>query len=493
MKKCYLAIDLGATSGRGIVGYLENGKLETVEVNRFANAFVPVNGHLFWNIYKLFDEILNSIQLATQKGFAIQSIGIDTWGVDFGLINEDGYLTGLPYIYRDSISDGAVEQLANEIMPISELYTIAGIQTMQLNSVFQLFAQKKQKTNTFLNAKKLLFTPDLLNYLLTGVYLNEYTIASTSSLLNCKERNWDGLLLSKFGIEKDLFSKIVFPGDTVGRLTAQLSQHLNVPAIPVIAVASHDTASAVAAIPAIGSEFAYLSLGTWSLMGIESAQPIINEETFADSFTNEGGVNGTIRFLKNITGFWLIEQCIQSWEKQGQKVTYAQIDAEVLLAKPFERFIDCDADDFKQAGDMVTMITNYLIKTNQTIPQTYGEWARCIFESLAMKYRFTLDKLARHASFKIKAIHAIGGGTKNHLLCQLTANATQLPVIAGPVEATASGNILVQALAMKELSSFDDIREVMRNSVETKTYLPTEKLEWETQYEVVSNKLYVIR
>ncbi len=489
MKKCYLAIDLGATSGRGIVGYLENGKLETEEVNRFANAFVPVNDHLFWNIYKLFDEILNSIQFATQKGFDIQSIGIDTWGVDFGLINEDGYLTGLPYIYRDTISDGAVEQFANEIMPINKLYAIAGIQTMQLNSIFQLFAQKKAKTVSFSNAKKLLFTPDLLTYLLTGVYKNEYTIASTSSLLNCKTRDWDTDLLNKLGMERELFSSIAFPGEKIGNLTAQLSNHLNIPTIPVIAVASHDTASAVAAIPATGNEWAFLSLGTWSLMGIESEQPIINEETFADSFTNEGGINGTIRFLKNLTGFWLIEQCMQSWEKQGQKVTYAQIDNDVLLAKPFERFIDTDANDFKQAGDMVTMITSYLLKTSQSIPQNYGEWARCIFESLAMKYRLTLEKLARHASFNIKAIHAIGGGTKNHLLCQLTANATQLPVIAGPVEATASGNILVQAVAMKELYSFEDIREVMKKSVGTTTYLPMDKLDWQAQYEIFRSKV----
>ena len=485
MKKCYLAIDLGATSGRGIVGFLENGKLETVEVNRFANAFLPINGHLFWNIYKLFDEILQSIHAAIEKGYEVQSIGIDTWGVDFGLINEDGYLTGLPYIYRDSIADGAVEKFGKEIMPISELYNIAGIQVMQINSIFQLFAQKNANTVSFINAKKLLFTPDLLNYLLTGVYKNEYTISSTSSLLNCKKRNWDTDLLNKLALSHDLFSPIIFPGEKVGALTPQLSKHLNIPPIPVIAVASHDTASAVAAIPATGNEWAFLSLGTWSLMGIESKHPIINHEAFADSFTNEGGVNGTIRFLKNITGFWLIEQCIQSWEKQGQKVTYAQIDSEVLAAKPFERFIDCDADDFKQAGDMVTMMTDYFIKTNQSIPQTYGEWARCIFESLAMKYRITLEKLVRHASFEIKAIHAIGGGTKNQLLCQLTANATQLPVIAGPVEATASGNILVQALAMKELSSFEEIREVMRKSTETTTYYPTDKLTWEQQYEKI--------
>ena len=283
-------------------------------------------------------------------------------------------------------------------------------------------------------------------------------------------------------LSSSLFPPIIKPGTIKGQLSKDVAKFINVKPFPIVAVASHDTASAVAAIPAKGNEWAFLSLGTWSLMGIETKAPVINKEAFKDSFTNEGGINGTIRFLKNITGFWIMEQCIAAWKNEGNEVSYEQINEEVLKAKPFERFIDTDDPDFSQPGNMIQLLTNYFKKTKQTAPSNYGVWGRCIFESLAKKYRYTLEKLIFHATFKIKVIHAIGGGTKNTFLCQLTANATQVPVIAGPVEATAAGNLLIQAYAMKELSSFSSIREVVKKSSATIKYIPKDKAIWDEQY-----------
>ncbi|MGB3005487.1 MAG: rhamnulokinase family protein [Chitinophagaceae bacterium] len=483
MKNIYLAIDLGATSGRAIIGYLDKKNLVTEEINRFPNEFTVQKGHLFWNIFSLYEEIVKSIKIATKKGYLISSLGIDTWGVDYALLDKDGFISGLPYAYRDKLTDKAITQFTEKVMSLEDLYKVAGIQVMKFNSIFQLFAQKQAKLASIKNAGTVLFMPDALSYLLTGKVSVEYTIASTSSLLNAVKRNWDYELLKKIGLQSALFPKIVKPGTIKGKLTVEIARHLNVKPFPIVAVASHDTASAVAAIPAKATEWAFLSLGTWSLMGFETKSPIKNKEAFQDSYTNEGGVNGTIRFLKNITGFWIIEQCIAAWEKQGNKITYEQIDREILNVPSFERFIDTDEPSFAQPGDMITLLTNYLNKTKQSIPASPFEWARCIFESLAMKYRITLEKLRKHAPFKIKVIHAIGGGARNSILCQMTANATQLPVIAGPVEATAMGNLLVQAYAMKELSSFQSIRQVVKKSTSTIDYKPVNKKEWDLQFE----------
>ena len=482
MKNCFLAIDLGATSGRAIVGTLKKNKLETEEINRFTNGFVSQNDHLFWNIFSLYEEILKSIKIVTQKGYHISSLGIDTWGVDFALLDKDGNILGLPYAYRDKLTNTAIENFSKEVTSIEKLYKSAGIQIMQINSVFQLFAQHKANLSSLCNAKTMLFTPDALAYLLTGKISVEYSIASTSSLLNATKRNWDFDLIKKMKLSSSLFPPIIKPGTIKGQLSKDVAKFINVKPFPIVAVASHDTASAVAAIPAKGNEWAFLSLGTWSLMGIETKAPVINKEAFKDSFTNEGGINGTIRFLKNITGFWIMEQCIAAWKNEGNEVSYEQINEEVLKAKPFERFIDTDDPAFSQPGNMIQLLTNYFKKTKQTAPSNYGEWGRCIFESLAMKYRYTLEKLIFHAPFKIKVIHAIGGGTKNTFLCQLTANATQVPVIAGPVEATAAGNLLIQAYAMKELSSFSSIREVVKKSSATIKYIPKDKAIWDEQY-----------
>jgi len=487
MKTSYLAIDLGATSGRAIVGTLDGMQLTTVEINRFSNEFVPQHKHLFWNIYKLFEEILKSLQIAQQQGYAISSIGIDTWGVDFALLDSDGYLSGLPFAYRDSLTNGIVPIFEQEVMTCADLYEKTGIQIMQLNSIFQLYAQHQAHLSSLHHAQCLLFTPDVLAYLLTDNISVEYTIASTSALLNAKDRHWDFDIIHRMQLPSQLFPEIIAPASIRGYLSDELCRRLNIPSIPVIAVASHDTASAVAAIPATGHEWAFLSMGTWSLMGIETAQPIINPQAFSDAFTNEGGINNTIRFLKNLTGFWLLEQCITEWKKLGLEVDYRVIDEQAAAAPPFARFIDTDDALFTQSGNMLHLMNTYFDRTQQSVPATFGEWARCIFESLAMKYRTTFTQLQQHSPFELKTLHAIGGGTKNTLLCQFVANALQVPVIAGPTEATAAGNLLVQALALKQLTNHQTIREVVQQSYETNTYLPQNATTWEYQYHRYAN------
>jgi rhamnulokinase len=472
MKKVFLAIDLGATSGRALMGVLQDGRLETSEIYRFPNEFVPVNGHLFWDVYRLFGEILQSIRSVVKNGYEPISIGIDTWGVDFALLGPDGFINGLPFAYRDRISDGMVESFTKEVSSAEELYHSTGIQIMQINSLFQLYGQKKAGLSAYQQATSLLFMPDVLNYLLTGIIRSEYTIASTSSLLNAREKNWDKVLIEKAGIRKELFADIIHPGQQWGMLTDYLARHTAIRPIPVIAVASHDTASAVAAIPATDSHWAFLSLGTWSLMGIETTQPILSRQAFENNFTNEGGVNGTIRFLKNMTGFWLIEQCIRVWEREGIKVSYAEIDREVAGCRPFQYSIDTEDLAFVSPGNMIEAMTAYLEKTGQGKPATYGEWARCIFESLVIQYRKNFEILKTLSPFPIERLHIIGGGTKNVLLCRMIANELGIPVVAGPSEATSAGNILVQAYAGKQIDSFSKIREIMNNGNHTITYYP---------------------
>jgi rhamnulokinase len=477
MKKGFLAIDLGATSGRALIGIIENGKLETVEIHRFSNEFVPVNGHLFWNIYRLFSEVLKSIQLAVKNGYKPISIGIDTWGVDFCLVGTDGFINGLPFAYRDHISDGMVERFTTDVFNAETLYHTTGIQIMQINSLFQLYGQKKAGLSSYNNAATLLFIPDALNYLLTGNIHSEYTIASTSSLLNAETRNWDDVLIKKAGIKRGLFADIIFPGNKWGMLTRHLSDLTGIQPMPIIAVASHDTASAVAAIPAKDTHWAFLSLGTWSLMGIETQHPILTKEAFEHNFTNEGGLNGTIRFLKNMTGFWLIEQCMKDWDREGEKITYSDIDKSVIACKAFQYYIDTEDKAFTSPANMIDAMKEYMVRTGQGNPATPAEWALCIFESLVIQYRRNFEILKTLSPFPIEQLHIIGGGTKNVFLCQMIANALGITVIAGPSEATSAGNLLMQAYAMNEIQSFSEIRDIMNRGNYTTTYYPVKEIE----------------
>jgi len=476
----FIAFDLGATSGRAIAGTLADGKITMEEISRFNNGIIPVGEHFHWNILGIYNILKNSLKTCAQEGkYQPESIGIDTWGVDFGLLAKDGSLLGEPYAYRDPHTNGMMEEYF-KLVPREKVYDLTGIQFMQFNSLFQLFAMKRGGSSLLECAQDLLFLPDLLNYLFTGVKKAEFTIASTSQMLNPKTMTWAKELFDAFGAPISLMQEIVLPGTVVGPLTDAIAKETGIGKIPVVAVGAHDTASAIAAVPAEGNNWAYLSSGTWSLMGIETRKPLIDKETAAMNFTNEGGIEGTFRFLKNITGMWLLEQCRKDWEQE--KYTYDQLDEWAMAEKPFQFFVDPDAPDFMNPESMVKAICDYCSRTGQKSPENAGQFVRCIYESLAMKYRYTMESLKRVSPHPVEKLHVIGGGSKNTWLCQLTANALGMPVVAGPAEGTAMGNLLVQAMALGHLESLADIRKVVRNSVETKTYLPQDTAEWDKAY-----------
>ena len=477
----YIAFDLGATSGRTIAGTLADGKITMQEISRFNNGIIPVGDHFHWDILGIYNILRNSLKTCIQENKCHpESIGIDTWGVDFGLLAKDGSLLGEPYAYRDPHTNGMMAEYF-KLVPSEKVYDLTGIQFMQFNSLFQLFAMKRNGSSLLESASDLLFLPDLLNYLFTGVKKAEFTIASTSQMLNPKTMTWAGELFDAFGAPVSLMQEIVLPGTVVGQLTDIIAKETGVGRIPVVAVGAHDTASAIAAVPAEGENWAYLSSGTWSLMGIETRKPLINKETEAMNFTNEGGIEGTFRFLKNITGMWLLEQCRKEWEKENY--SYQQLVDMAKAEKPFRFFVDPDVPDFLNPESMVEAICNYCSRTGQKAPETTGQIVRCIFESLAMKYRYTIELLKNVSPHPIEKLHVIGGGSKNAYLCQLTANAIDMPVVAGPAEGTAMGNLLVQAMALGHIGSLADIRKVVRNSVETETYIPQDVAEWGKAYE----------
>ncbi len=477
----FIAFDLGATSGRAIAGTLADGKIAMEEISRFNNGIIPVGEHFHWDILGIYNILRNSLKTCAVEGkFQPESIGIDTWGVDFGLIAKDGSLLGEPYAYRDPHTNGMMDEYF-KLMPREKVYDLTGIQFMQFNSLFQLFTMKRNGSSLLEAAQDLLFLPDLLNYLFTGVKKAEFTIASTSQMLNPKTMNWAKELFDVFESPVSLMQEIVLPGTVVGLLTDAIAKETGIGKIPVVAVGAHDTASAIAAVPAEGENWAYLSSGTWSLMGIETRKPLIDKETEAMNFTNEGGVEGTFRFLKNITGLWLLEQCRKDWERENY--SYERLVDMAKTEKPFLCFVDPDAPDFMNPESMVKAICNYCSRTGQKAPETTGQIVRCIFESLAMKYWHTIKLLKRVSPHPIEKLYVIGGGSRNAYLCQLTANAIGMPVVAGPAEGTAMGNLLVQAMALGHLNSLADIRKVVRNSVETKTYLPQDVAEWDKAYE----------
>ncbi len=476
----FLAFDLGATSGRAILGTLSDGKLTTRELLRFPNRMLQLNGHYHWNIFGLYESLKEGLRVCALEKCDLRSIGIDTWGVDFAFIGSDGSVMGLPFAYRDPYTDGMPEAFFG-LVPRNELYAMTGIQIMNFNSLFQLYAQSRIKSSQLHAAAKVLFMPDALTYMLTGKQVTEYTIASTSQILNPVTRTMEPALLRAASLSPDLFNPLVMPGTVVGPLTDVLALESGLGNVPVVAVAGHDTASAVAAVPAENENFAYLSSGTWSLMGIESREPIINETSSALNFTNEGGIDGTTRFLKNITGMWLLEQCRVVWEKEGKECSYALLAQMAEGAKPFGSLVDPDHASFANPANMVEAIAGYCSQSGQPIPASMGEVTRCIFESLALKYSSVLDKLKSVASFRIDKLHIIGGGSQNGLLNQYTANAIGIPVAAGPSEATALGNILVQAKAMGLVNSLWDLRKIVRDSVEMKHYVPSDSAAWEAQ------------
>lgn len=475
--KSFLAFDLGATSGRSILGTIENGRLQMKELTRFPNQMLQIGTHFHWNIYSLFESLKAGLVAAAKEGVEVTSIGIDTWGVDFALIAEDGSILGAPYAYRDPHTVNAPERYF-EIISREKVYELTGIQVMNFNSLYQLFALYKADSSLLKATQSILFMPDALAYLLTGNKVVEYTIASTSQILNPRTKQFEAILLEKAGVSPAILGEIVMPGHLIGTLRDDIAAECELGKVPVVTVAGHDTASAVAAVPALNEHFAYLSSGTWSLMGIEVKDAIIIEETANLNFTNEGGVEGTTRFLKNITGMWLLEQCLKEWKKEGITYEYEKLVQMADSVPAFQSMIDPDHPSFANPASMTEAIRKYCTSTSQHIPASHAEIVRCIFESLALKYNYIMGLLKQFAPFPIEKLHVIGGGSKNPLLNQFTANAIGIHVVAGPSEATAIGNIMIQAKAAGVVDSLQEMRKIICDSVQLDEFVPNDTGPW---------------
>ncbi len=482
----FLAFDLGATSGRSVIGTLQDGKIEIRELTRFPNGITTVNGKCYWNLLGLFDSIKQGLAACAREGVKPHSIGIDTWGVDVVPFGEDGSILGMPRAYRDPYTDGAPERYF-EIVPREVVYDKTGIQIMNFNTLYQIYAAVQEGYTPIVKAEKLLFMPDALSYMLTGKAICEYTIASTSQILNPRNGKFDESLLQAAGVSADILPEPQLPGQLIAPLCEALADETRIGRVDVVAVAGHDTASAVAAVPAEDERFAYLSSGTWSLMGIETREPIISEESFRLNFTNEGGVDGTTRFLKNICGMWLLEQCRKEWARDGKEYTYPEIVAMANSAEPFAHFINPDDASFANPQSMLKAIEEFCVRTGQKAPESDAAVIRTIFESLALRYREVLEMLEKMAPFAIDVLHIIGGGSKNALLNQYTANATGKRVVAGPSEATAIGNVMMQAIGAGAVESLAEARKIIRASVETEEFLPQNTEQWNKAYEIFHN------
>ena len=484
MQKNIIGVDLGATSGRVILARAGGDRLRMEELHRFPNRMREIDGRFYWDIHALYEEILRGLSVAGGRGERIDSIGIDTWGVDFACVDPDGDLLGLPRAYRDPYTDGVPEEFFRTV-PRESVYAKTGIQVMNFNSLYQLYALNREQSPVLAAAEHVLFMPDALSYLLTGEQVCEYTILSTSQLMNPRTRELDGELLRAAGVDASLFARRVMPGERVGVLRDEVARRTGLGRVEVFAVAGHDTASAIAAVPAADERFAYLSSGTWSLMGIELPAPVITEESCAMNFTNEGGVDGTVRFLKNITGMWILEQCIKEWKKEAIEYTYPEIVKMARDAEPFQSFIDPDDASFANPKSMIAAIKEFCTKSGQKVPRNHSELIRCIFESLALKYKNVLDKFRSLAPFPIERLHIIGGGAKNRLLNQFTANATGVTVVAGPSEGTAIGNIMLQARAAGCVNSLQEMRNMISEAIEIETFTPEDTDAWNAAYEKI--------
>jgi rhamnulokinase len=478
MPKKLLAFDLGAESGRGILGQLDDRRLSLQVIHRFPNGPVRLLDRLHWNVLGLFVEMLAALRKTVAEHGAIDGLGVDTWGVDFGLLGRDGSLLGNPRHYRDPHTEGVMEE-AFAVVSRSEIFRRTGLQFMRFNTIFQLLALKKAKSPLLDVADTLLMIPDLFNYFFTGIKSNEFTDASTSQMLDPVGKQWDRQLLDRFQLPSKILGSIVTPGTALGPMQKALASEIGTSSIPVIATASHDTAAAVASVPAQGKSWAYISSGTWSLMGVELDAPLISEQAATYNFTNEGGVGGTTRFLKNIMGLWLVQECKRTWERAGKTYGYDELAKLAQTAKPFVSVVDPDDAGFMLPVRMPEAIAEFCRRTGQTVPVEPGAVIRCALESLALRYRWVLARLEELTGKHLEVIHVVGGGSQNELLCQLTADACDRPVLAGPVEATAIGNVLGQALGLGLLKSLEDGREIVRNSFEVRTYTPRDPSAWD--------------
>ena len=481
MTKRVLAFDFGASSGRAIIGCFDGDKITLEEVHRFSNDPVSVGGTVYWDVLRLFYEIKQGIIKAKIAG-GFDSIGIDTWGVDFGLIDSEGKLMENPVHYRDTRTVALVDE-AFKTMPKEKLYGITGIQFMELNTLFQLISLKKYRPWMLERADKMLFMPDLFGYMLTGKMCAEYSIASTSQLIDLDKRTWSKEILDAFGIKESVFAPLVQPGTVLGELSKEVCEECGVDPVPVISVCGHDTQSAITSVPCEDGDFAFLSSGTWSLFGTELDKPIVNETSMNINITNEGGFDGSTGFLKNIIGLWLIQESRRQWKREGKEYSYADLEKLALAAEPFKCFIDPDAPEFVPHGNIPERVREFCRKTGQYVPETVGEIMRCIYESLAMKYRLTFEKLRECTERDYPVIHVIGGGTKDGLLCQMTANSCDRTVKAGPIEATVMGNVAVQLMSDGSVKNIGQARKIVADSSELKTFEPKDTDKWAGAYE----------
>lgn len=484
----YLAFDLGAESGRAVLGSLEAGRLSLAEKHRFLNPTGRINGHLHWDLMAQWEELKTGLRKAAveQHGdhktpVALHGIGVDTWGVDFGLLSKSGEILGNPFNYRDSRTDGMFDRAFARV-PRQQVFEATGIQFMEINSLYQLLAMKVAGSSLLGCADTLLFIPDLFNYLFTGQRKVEFSIASTSQMYDPRKKQWATEMMTKLGLPTHILPEIVPSGTIIGPLRADVAKECGVGEIPVIAPATHDTASAVAAVPAEGTDWCYISSGTWSLMGVELPEPIINEKSLRYNYTNEGGVGGTIRFLKNIMGLWLVQECRRHWQREGHDHSYGELTQMATRSKPLAAIIDPDHKPFLSPGEMPLKIEAFCKSTGQRPPNSRGEFVRACLDSLALTYRKTLEGLEDVLGRRVSAIHIVGGGCQNELLNQMTADACNRPVLAGPTEATAIGNILVQAMATGDVGTLAEARGIVRESFEVKRYEPQQAKLWEQAY-----------
>ena len=478
----YVALDLGAESCRVMLGTLSDERLLIEEVHRFPNGPVNVLGTLRWDVLRIFEELKLGLRKVAARGYHIESISADSWGLDYVLFSGREPTLTAPYCYRDARTDGRVEK-ALQIVPADVIYSETGSQFLQVNALYQLLDDLERRPEILDLSEQFLGVGDYFNYLFSGVRCSDESLASTTQLYNPSERKWSEELITRFHLPARLFPKLVPPGTRLGPLLPSVADDVALAGTQVVASCSHDTAAAVAAVPAEGEDWCYNSSGTWSLVGIEATRPIINEKSREHNFTNEMGYGGTIRFLKNVIGLWIVQECRREWAKAGRQYTYEQLTKMAQQAEPLKCLIDPQDARFLKPNDMPGKIASYCRETNQNLPKTPGEIIRCVLESLALAYCNVLHEICDITGRNLKELHIVGGGSKNELLNQLSANAARVRVVAGPSEATAIGNLLIQAVALNHLSSIADVRRVVRHSFPVRTYVPMEESTWQRAYD----------
>jgi sugar (pentulose or hexulose) kinase len=482
-KAFFIAIDLGSESGRCMLGSFDGSRFYLEEVCRFPNGPIRIFDNLYWDPLALFSNVKDGIKMCfKQVGEQLNSIAINTWGVDFVFLDRNDEMLSNPYHYRDARTDGMMEETFNYVSK-EEIFERTGIQFMSINTIYQLFSLVVKGSPVFDAAQTFLTIPDLFNFWLSGQKVCEFSNATTTQLYDQREGSWALPIIKKLGIPIHIFPEVVYPGAILGPILPSLVSEIGISSIPVVTPVCHDTGSAVAGVPSKSKDFAFISSGTWSIVGVEVDAPIITPQTLKYNFTNEGGYAKTVRFSKNVVGLWLIQECRRTWAQDGNQLSYSELTSMAEGAVPFVSFIDPDASDFLRPCDMPARVRDYCLKTHQPVPEEPGALLRCLFESLALKYRFIIERIEQILDRSLNRVHIVGGGSKNRLLCQLTADSTNKQVIAGPVEATTFGNIIVQAIALGHIGSLDEGREVVSNSAALQFYDPRNQSQWDKAYE----------